>query len=60
MTSDGAEWPPGALIEQRWWGVADSGLLDICQPLMKEFNLVENLKQPCLTGTLTGFNSLLL
>lgn len=25
---------------------------------MKEFNLVENLKQPCLTGRLTGFNSL--
>lgn len=34
------------------------GHLDICQPLMKEFNLVENLKQPCLTGRLTGFNSL--
>lgn len=25
---------------------------------MKEFNLVENLKQPCLTGRLTGFNLL--
>lgn len=35
----------------------DNGHLDICQPLMKEFNLVENLKQSCLTGSLTGFNS---
>lgn len=34
------------------------GHLDICQPLMKEFNLVENLKQPCLTGGLTDFSSL--
>lgn len=36
----------------------DTGHLDICQPLMKEFNLVENLKQPCLTGGLTEFSSL--
>lgn len=35
----------------------DRGHLDICQPLMKEFNLVENLKQPCLTGALTDLSS---
>lgn len=49
-------------MENRGPGVrrkeGDTGHLDICQPLMKEFNLVENLKQPCLTGGLTDFSSL--
>lgn len=53
MTSDGEQGPRGPAK-----GGRETGHLDICQPLMKEFNLVENLKQPCLTGGLTDFSSL--
>lgn len=56
--SDGEQAAPGpSLWAGGWLSRGDTGHLDICQPLMKEFNLVENLKQPCLTGRLTAFNS---
>lgn len=59
---------PASDRERPPWGLAsgvcdgeerrgDTGHLDICQPLMKEFNLVENLKQPCPTRVLIGVNS---